>query len=96
MAIHIRAYITEDGEIKAELPANHPIGAVNMIIETSDENVDAPLTDEEMREYLTFRNKPLGEIEIGGWENLGITNSLEFVEEIRHQEQERRGNWTLS
>jgi hypothetical protein len=35
MAIYVKAYITESGEIKAELPKDHPVGEVTLVIEPS-------------------------------------------------------------
>jgi hypothetical protein len=33
MAIYVKAYITESGEIKADLPKDHPVGEVTLVIE---------------------------------------------------------------
>jgi len=54
----------------------------------------------ELDEMLTFQPSTLGEILseglVGGWEDRGITDSVEWVLEQRRKRRERRGNWTLS
>jgi hypothetical protein len=104
MAIYVKAYITEAGEIKADLPKNHPVGEVTLFI--AEENQEAipwdtqPWTQEELDEMLASRPSTLGEILsdglVGGWDDRGITDSVEWIKEQRRKRRERRGNWTLS
>ncbi len=95
--IRLNGYITEMGEIKVDLPENHPVGEVHLIIiETPREDMETPgeiasWTQEELDDMLNFNPVPASEIETGGWENLNITDSVEFVEELRRKERERRG-----
>src|SRR5262245_21013903 len=70
--------------------------AVHIIIEEAAKHAAIPLTQEEMTEYLTYKNRPLGEIETGGWEDMGISDNAAFVEELRRKESEQSSNWTPS
>lgn len=105
---NLKGYITESGELKVDLPKDHPVGEVRVTIQAEDE-FDAqepipwdeqPWTEEELEEMLARHPRTLGEILkeglVGGWEDRGITDSVEWVLEQRRKEQERRGNWTLS
>jgi hypothetical protein len=85
-------YITEAGELKVELPKDHPIGEVKVTIESLAEEI-SPLTSEEIRAFLTFKPVPAHELVFGGWEDLDIGDSAAWVEELRHKEEENRRWW---
>ena len=93
----IKGYITETGEIRVELPDNWQPGEIEIVIPVAAENhethatADETIADVEFEEPLQFQGKPLGEIVTGGWEHLGIEDPVEWVEEMRRKEQERRG-----
>ena len=97
MALHLKAYITEAGEIKAKLPVDHPVGEVQLIIETAEEvpTAELPLTDEEIAELMRPEPKTGAEIvalgHTGGWEHKGITDSVEWLAEQRRKRREKRG-----
>jgi len=104
MAIYVKGYITKSGEIKVDLPKDHPVGEVTIIIEEGAREAipwdTQPWTAAELDEMLTAKPGTLGEILqdglVGGWEDRGITDSVEWVLEQRQKRRERRGNWTLS
>lgn len=66
---------------------------MNNVPETAD---DEDFTDEEIKELLTFTPKSGKEVVdaglTGGWEDMGITDSVAWVEEQRRKRQERRRN----
>ena len=92
VTITLKGYITEAGQLKVDLPENHPVGEVTLIIAPIDD--EAPWTDEEIEELL--RPEPMTGAEIvagghvGGWEHKGITDGVEFVEEMRRKRKEKR------
>ena len=93
VTITLKGYITEDGQIKVDLPENHPVGEVTLIIEPVDD--EAPWTDEEIDELLRPEPKTGAEIvqnlAIGSWSDLGIKDGVEWVEEQRRKRREKRG-----
>ena len=105
MAIYVKATISESGEIKADLPKDHPVGEVTLVIEAAVRETipwdSEPWTQEELTEMLTPRPSTLGEIleylqAKAGDELAHIVDSTAWVEEQRKKEEERRDPWTLS
>ena len=111
-AKRVKGYITEDGEIRANLPDNWLPGEIAIEVQIADAGDDGvvidfntpwaslPWTEEELAESFDFQPSTLGEILreglLGGWEDRGITDSVEWVKEQRRKSRERRGlNWTL-
>jgi len=96
MALRLKDYITESGELKVELPEDHPVGEVEVIIEEQAETAweDQPWTDDEIKEMMRSNPKTGAEIAesdaIGGWEHMGITDSVEWVAEQRRKGRENR------
>jgi len=90
----------KNGELKVDLPDNVQDGEVEVTIPVADTGTqpweNRPWTEEELAEMLHFEGKSLGEIETGGWEDMGITNSVEFIEEVRRKQEEQYSKWTLS
>ena len=92
--IHLTGRVTEDGELVFEAPKNLPPGEVQITIEMSrEEKPEQDFTDEEIKELLTFTPKSGKEIVeqglIGGGEDMGITDSVAWVEEQRRKRRER-------
>lgn len=86
--IRVKGILTPDGKIEVDLPENWQPGEIELVI-PSNETV---WTDEEWAEIeklLEPNPKPANEIETGGWEDLGIEDSVAFVEEMRRKRRER-------
>jgi hypothetical protein len=83
--IHLTGEIKEDGTLHLELPADLPAGKVQVTIETLPQIPS--LTDEEIAAFMQV--EPLTGAEIvaagltGGWEHMGITDSVEWLREQR-------------
>jgi hypothetical protein len=58
MALKVKGYISESGEVQLELPANHPVGEVTFLIKP----VEPPLSEEEIRALITPEPKTAGDI----------------------------------
>jgi len=93
--IHLTGHVTDDGELVFDPPKNLPPGEAKITIEVPTEGapLEQDFTDEEIKEFLTFKPKTAQEIVehgiIGGWEDMGITDSVEWVEELRRKQRER-------
>jgi hypothetical protein len=90
--------ITDTGKLEVELPEGLPSGDVQVIIELPDGEArpdGQPLADEEIKELMQV--EPMAGADIvaagltGGWEDLGIQDSLEWMQELRRKRRERRG-----
>jgi hypothetical protein len=95
VALRLHGRINELGKLEVELPADLTPGEVEVTLIIAPENLPwelRPWTDEELRELTTVSPKTAGEIIdaglLGGWEDLGITDSVEWVEEQRRKRQE--------
>jgi metal-dependent hydrolase (beta-lactamase superfamily II) len=94
--IQLTGHITEDGKLEVELPSGLPAGEVEVIVRVEkkakavNEDDDTPLTDEEIEELLIPKPVPAHLIVGGGWEHMGIEDSVEWVNELRPKEVERR------
>lgn len=93
MIIELDAEITEDGELKVKLPEGIPPGKVHLKIEAVGElpEIAPTWTDEEIAEMIHI--EPMTSIEIvaagltGGWEDMGITDSVAWLKEQREKRQ---------
>lgn len=88
--------IDESGEVTLHLPDDFPRGQrgqlkVVFMPDTDVTEDDEPWTDEEIEEALNFTPVPAEGIVTGGWEDLGITDSVEWSKERRRQRREKRG-----
>ncbi len=89
MAIH---YVTIKGRIKdgkledIHIPPNTPDGEVKIQIPVLDEDLDNSLLTEDFK----FEAVSSDQIIVGGWEDLGITDSVEWVAEMRRKQREER------
>ena len=86
--IRLKGILTENGEIKVDLPDNWQPGEVEVVITASE----STWTDEEwaeIEELLKPEPRPASEIETGGWEDMGIEDSVAFVEEMRRKRREK-------
>jgi hypothetical protein len=89
--IWLTGHITQDGKLEIELPA----GEVEVMLQVRKQtNVEAdgdiPLIPEEIAELLVPKPVPTKDIITGGWEDLDIGDSAEWVEKMRREEEERR------
>lgn len=98
--IQLTGHITETGELRIDdLPAGLPPGQVQVTIEVpAHEEIpweERPWTDEEIAAMNQIEPKTGVEIvaagHTGGWEDYGITDSVEWVEEQRRKRREQRG-----
>ena len=88
----IKGRLTDDGRIEAELPDGWQPGDVMIEVPVELET----WTDEELaelEELMKSEPVPGSEIvhadEIGAWADMGIEDSVEFVEEMRRKRRER-------
>lgn len=86
--IIIKGRITEDGRIEAELPEGWQPSEVEIKI-----TLEPEWTDEELDELLKSEPQTGAEIaeadEIGSWADMGIEDSVAFVEEMRRKRREK-------
>jgi hypothetical protein len=93
VTIKLQGYVTESHEIRAELPdwIQLPPGKVELIvrpIEGGSDDTSPGWTEAELDAMLTFHPVPADQIVTGGWEDIGITDSQEWVEQQRRKHQE--------
>jgi hypothetical protein len=101
--IHLTGHVTDEGQLVFEAPKNLPPGEVQITIQIGEDQFtakgpttddDQDFTNEEIKEFLTFKPKTGKEIVehglVGGWEDMGITDSVAWVEEQRRKQRERR------
>lgn len=96
--IWLTGHITEDGKLEIELPEGLPAGEVEVMLQVGKqsevEDDDAPLTPEEIAELIIPKPVPAHLIVGGGWEHKGIEDSVEWVNNLRRkEEQRRRSQW---
>jgi len=100
MLIELTATVSENDEITLHLPSELRGQTVNVRIQPSlvNEQVmdERPWTEVEIKALLDFHPVPAEAIVTGGWEDMGITDSQDWVEEQRRSEQEQRGWQTYS
>lgn len=93
--IELMGHINAAGKLELELPAGLPVGEVHVTLELTVE--DVPWTQQELDELLR-PVKPMTGREmfeaglLGGWGELGITDSVAWLEEQR-KKHERKLNW---
>ena len=102
MLIQLAGKITEAGKLEIELPEGLPPGDVQVTIEMPAEAEipweDRPWTDEELADMLKTNPQSGAEIvdwlkKNGGWEDLGITDGAEWVQEQRRKNQRKFPEW---
>ncbi|RMF81310.1 MAG: hypothetical protein D6737_05445 [Chloroflexi bacterium] len=104
VTITLKGRITDDGRLEVELPAGLPPGDVDVVLKMvqiandADELSvnDVPMwTEEELDAMLRPNPKTGAEIvalgHTGGWEDMEITDSVEWVKEQRRKRREKRG-----
>ncbi|MGB7339806.1 MAG: hypothetical protein WBC91_13005 [Phototrophicaceae bacterium] len=84
--VQIKGILTENGKIEIEIPEGWQPGEVHVEI-----TIDSVWSDDEIDELTKSNVKPASEITTGGWEDLDIQDSVEWVNENR---QKRRGRFT--
>jgi hypothetical protein len=76
--------IKEVGTLDLNLPDDFPTGKVQVTIETTEGH----LTDEEIKEFMRVEPMTGAEIVVAGltdgWEEMGITDSVEWLQEQRN------------
>ena len=92
LTIRLNGQVTEDGKLLFDTPQNLPPGDVQITIDVPEP--DEQFTPEEIKELLTFTPTSGAEIVaaglVGGWEDMGITDSVAWVEEQRRKRREKR------
>jgi hypothetical protein len=93
VTLHVKVDVTENREVTIKLPDDFPVGEARITIAAESES-DAPLTDEEIQEFLRRKPGKTGaEIAqnpaIGSWAHKGITDSVEWVKELRRKRREK-------
>lgn len=89
--IQLNGRITEEGALEIKLPEGLPAGEARITIEISPGEV---WTQEELERAV--RIEPMSGSEMvqagltGGWDALGITDSVEWVEEQRRKRRDQR------
>jgi len=93
VTIHLKGRITSDGQLLFDVPEDLPPGDVDITLEIRD--TDEQFTEAEIKDLLTFTPTSGAQIVaeglVGGWEDMGITDSVTWVEEQRRKQRERRG-----
>jgi hypothetical protein len=89
--IQLTGRVTSEGELEFEAPHDLPQGEARITIEilNTDFSDDEPFTQEEIEDFLTFTPRSGAEVVrddlIGGWEDMGITDSVQWVSEQRRK-----------
>lgn len=82
--IELKGRITEDGELKVDLPKGLPAGEIRVLLDVPEQSNDLPWeerpwTAEEIRELMTFHPATGAEIVasgvVGAWSDLEIHDS---------------------
>lgn len=90
--IHLQGRITESGELQCDLPTGLPPGEARITIEIGRESEGEPRDQKNPLQVVPMTGAELVNAGLlGGWEDLGITDSSEWVEEQRRLRRERRG-----
>ncbi len=97
VAIRLKGYVTETGDIEVEIPKDFPAGEVMLTIEAVEAVVvpidEPPLTDAEIEELMRPKPKTGAEIAknpaIGSWADMGIVDSVEWLAEQRRKRREQ-------
>jgi len=89
--ITIKGFI-KNGELNVDLPENVMDGEIEVKLPVIGAEIpweDQPWTEEELAEFMVFEPIPAYEIETGGWEHLGITDSVEWLNEQKRKRREQ-------
>jgi len=82
--VTVKGQLTEDGQVKIDLPEGWQPGEI-----TVELSLEREWSNEELDELLRSEPVPASQIKTGGWEHLGIEDSVEYVEELRRKRQEK-------
>lgn len=89
--IHLNGRITETGELELDLPSGLPPGEARITIEIPTEGGWTPEGIDEALRIIPMTGAQIVEAGLlGGWEDEGITDGAEWVEEQRRKARERR------
>lgn len=82
--VSVKGILTEDGKIEVDLLEGWQAGEIRVEVQ-----IEPVYTEEELDELIQFNPKPANEIQTGGWEDAGIEDSVEFVENLRRKRREK-------
>lgn len=95
----VKGYITDEGELRVELPQGIPSGEVQVAISRQPKSTssDETWTDEELDGLFDFKAKSgkaiaefIESLPDNPWKKMGITDSQAWVEDQRRKAAERR------
>jgi hypothetical protein len=89
----LKGRITEDGKLEVEIPPEFTPGEITITLEQQRNDFWTEQEWAELQELMVPDPKPFGEIEIpkgSSWPDMGITDPVEFVENLRRDEEEHR------
>ncbi len=96
--ITFKIRIKADGKPEVDLPEDLPVGEYTATLQVNAGNLEdnSPLSSEEIAGYLQFEGKTGQEIVemglLGGWEDMGIEDSVVWIQEQRRKRKQERGN----
>lgn len=82
--ITIKGTLTPEGIIQVDLPDGWQPGEISVEIA-----IEPTFTDAELDDLMTPNPKPANQIKTGGWEDLGIADSVEWVKQQRKKRNEQ-------
>lgn len=96
VTIRLKGQVTEAGELVFDPPSNLPPGEVDIVLEIHETSIDdLSFTKAEIQDLLTFTPTSGADVVAagltGGWEDMGITDPVAWVEEQRRKQRELRG-----
>lgn len=96
VTIRLKGHVTEAGELVFDPPSDLPPGEVDIVLEIHEANTDElTFTEAEIQDLLTFTPTSGADVIAagltGGWQDMGITDPVAWVEEQRRKQREQRG-----
>lgn len=84
VTIRLNAVLKPNGQLDYELPAELPTEDFELVLDVKHA-ADGDEEDISPEDAFDFQGLSLGQIKTGGWEHLGITDSVEWIEKQREQ-----------
>lgn len=91
--VELEGYLTENGELKLEHLIELPAGKVKITVE-SEAAADTDGSEGENTKRIMTLGDLLASGLVGLWKDYGIIDSVEWVNELRRNEEEKRNSWT--